>query len=446
LAFELSWLPQPMRRVLGMSTAGYAAPAMVATGQARYFHRQPRNPLAWMARRLSVRTSMRMLQWMQPPSGGFFEAVPLTSFVVMSLASTGRCDHPVTRRGVGFLLDAVRPDASWPIDTNLAVRTTSLAVCALASASGDVGALGCTDWLLQCQQRDPNPLTRAAPGGWSWNAAMGAAPSSCDTAQALLALAVMLKSGGATDAANDHVYEAADRGVEWLLEVQNDDGGWPLFSRGQRSLPSEQSAADNTAVVIRALNAWRKNMITEETNETNDAEAPIEAAITRGLEFLSTSQRRDGSWSAVGFGNSSWPRNENPVCGTALALLAFRDLDMIDRPTAVHGLQWLAANVDPGGGWGGGRGPNPGLSSVEETALALEALLASGPAQNYLPLVEENLQWLVKAVHEGRHRQAAPIGLHLTGLWYDEAIYPLAFTVAALGQAVRRMSGYVKAS
>ena len=54
---------------------------------------------------------------MQPPSGGFLEAVPWTSFLVMGLASTGRVNHPVARRGLGFLLDTVRGDASWSIDT-----------------------------------------------------------------------------------------------------------------------------------------------------------------------------------------------------------------------------------------------------------------------------------------------------------------------------------------
>ena len=51
---------------------------------------------------------------MQPASGGFLESAPLTSFVVMSLASSGRSDHPVVRKGVEFLLSAVRPDGSWP--------------------------------------------------------------------------------------------------------------------------------------------------------------------------------------------------------------------------------------------------------------------------------------------------------------------------------------------
>ena len=52
-------------------------------------------------------------------------------------------------------------------------------------------------------------------------------------------------------------------------------------------------------------------------------------------------------------------------------------------------------------------------------------------------MLEAGLQWLVRAVEESRHRQAAAIGLHLARLWYCEKVYPLAFTVSALGQAVK---------
>ena len=72
---------------------------------------------------------------MQPDSGGFLEATPLTAFVVMSLASMGLAQHPIVRQGVEFLLASVRSDASWPIVTNLATWNTTLAMNALADKS-----------------------------------------------------------------------------------------------------------------------------------------------------------------------------------------------------------------------------------------------------------------------------------------------------------------------
>ena len=82
-------------------------------------------------RRASISRTLKVLEQMQPESGGYLEAIPLTSFVVMSLAGTGRANHLVARRGVKFLLDTARTDGSWPIDTNLATWVTTLAMNAI---------------------------------------------------------------------------------------------------------------------------------------------------------------------------------------------------------------------------------------------------------------------------------------------------------------------------
>jgi squalene-hopene/tetraprenyl-beta-curcumene cyclase len=83
-------------------------------------------------------------------------------------------------------------------------------------------------------------------------------------------------------------------------------------------------------------------------------------------------------------------------------------------------------------------------SSVEETALAVEALLASLPpnSDSRTPnpaavAVERGLNWLIERVERGEHRQPAPIGFYFAKLWYYEKLYPLTFTVAALGRAHR---------
>ncbi len=36
------------------------------------------------------------------------------------------------------------------------------------------------------------------------------------------------------------------------------------------------------------------------------------------------------------------------------------------------------------------------------------------------------------------HRECSPIGFYFAKLWYYERLYPLIFTVAALGQAVHQ--------
>jgi hypothetical protein len=41
-------------------------------------------------------------------------------------------------------------------------------------------------------------------------------------------------------------------------------------------------------------------------------------------------------------------------------------------------------------------------------------------------------------VEEDRHRQSSPIGFYFAKLWYYETLYPLTYSLSALGQAVLR--------
>ncbi len=427
LPFELAALPFSVLRFLHLPVVSYALPALVAIGQARFFHHRPRNPLTWLLRRFAVWPSMKALANMQPAGGGYLEAAPLTSFVVMSLASTGRADHPVARRGARFLLESVREDGSWPIDTNLATWNTTSAIQALAAATGDVGALGCMDWLLDCQHGTRHPFTNSAPGGWGWSDAPGAVPDADDTAGALLALSALEHS--APPSRRERSRSEAAHGVRWLLGLQNRDGGWPTFCRGWGRLPFDRSGADLTAHAIRALATWAGGVSESER---------VRGAIAAGFDFLSQRQQPDGSWVPLWFGNEHHPEEENPVYGTARVLLAYRDLGKIATNEAQRGLRWLCESRCVSGGWGCGL-PDRGVASVEETAVAVESLLSDPNNPVVRPVLEEGLEWLVQAVEEGRHRTPAPIGFYFAKLWYYECLYPMIFTVSALGRAVRAL-------
>jgi squalene-hopene/tetraprenyl-beta-curcumene cyclase len=390
-----------------------------------------------------VEKSLAVLARIQPASGGFLEATPLTSFVVMSLASIGRCDHPVTRRGVEFLLESVRKDGSWPIDTNLATWNTTLSLNALAAGGEDVRDLDCLDWLLSCQGQTEHPYTGAAAGGWGWSDLSGSVPDADDTSGALLALSHWMASGGREppgarrDQSADHqeahaprspdaISKAASNGVQWLLDLQNSDGGWPTFCRGWGMLPFDRSGSDLTAHVLRALAAWK---------ESN----AIDTASQRGLAFLARAQRADGSWSPLWFGNQDHPREENPVYGTARVLLAYRDLGLLASSPAQRGLKWLADHQNTDGGWGGWHtAESAPRSCVEETALAVEALATAAADAAYAPAFEAGVLWLIEAVERNSHGECSPIGFYFAKLWYYERLYPLIFTVAALGQTVRQ--------
>ncbi len=431
LPFELACLPYPLLRFLQLPVVSYAVPALVAIGQARYFHGRPSNPLTWFIRATTVERSLQTLIRMQPDSGGFLEAIPLTSFVVMSLAATDRAGHVVVRRGVQFLQECARSDGSWPIDTDLATWNTTLALNALAEGGEPISELGCLPWLLACQHRRVHPFTNASPGGWGWNDASGAVPDADDTSGALLALA----AHGRPTMLRTDVSLAAQEAVQWLLDLQNDDGGWPTFCRGWGALPFDRSSVDITAHALRALARWRELA----TAWPARAAQRIDAGTVRALAHLRQTQRTDGSWAALWFGNQYRTEEENPVYGTARVLLAYRDLGRSEAPEARRGRHWLLSQQMPSGGWG----PSPemageDMSSVEETALATEALLAEEDVSSQLAATK-GLTKLAQFTEEQQHRRPAPIGFYFARLWYYERLYPLVFAVSALGRSIRGM-------
>lgn len=446
LPFELACFPQSWFRFLRLHVVSYALPALIAVGQVIHAHRQGGNPVTRAIRNLARQPSLRVLERIQPENGGFLEAVPLTSFVTMSLVAIGSSDHPVAKKGISFILDSVRPDGSWPIDTNLSTWVTTLSINALA-ASGHLANLSkldsLLDWLLEQQHRARHPYTGAAPGGWAWTPLPGGVPDADDTPGALLALLALRQAIGPEAETRSRCDDAVFLGVRWLIDLQNRDGGWPTFCRGWGHLPFDRSGADLTAHALRAL-AKVQAVYRDELRRRRPyrlTAAAIGSAIDRGLAYLEKTQRPDGSWLPLWFGNQHAEDESNPTYGTSRVLAAFRDLDKMNTDSARRGLAWLAAHQNEDGGWGAGSGTP---SSVEETSLALEVLLdnlnrldGTEPDPTLAHAVNKGLARLVEFVEAGKVRDPAPIGFYFAKLWYYEKLYPLVYALAALGKAVQ---------
>jgi squalene-hopene/tetraprenyl-beta-curcumene cyclase len=222
----------------------------------------------------------------------------------------------------------------------------------------------------------------------------------------------------------------ADAAESWIRGLQNRDGGWPTFCRGFGKLPFDRSGTDLTAHNLRALRRLHESRHPNGVSESEDD------AIKAGFEYLRRTQRPDGSWLPLWFGNQHAPDDENPTYGTARVLAAFRDFAMLESEPARDGLRWLVDAQNSDGGWGGAP-ETP--SSVEETALAVEILLARVGEPQFRDAVESGLTWLIEQVEAGRLADPAPIGFYFAKLWYFEKLYPIIFMTAALGRAVRTL-------
>lgn len=418
LPFELSVLPQGLYRFLGLPVVSYALPALIAIGLARFVMDMHGSPLS-VIRQHAIEGSLRRLSAIQPESGGFLEAAPLTAFVTMGLAAAGRSDHPVAGKAVEFLLAGQREDGAWPIDTNLSVWNTTMAVHALGGselAPADAQALA--EWLLQCQVRVRHPYTGSPPGGWGWSHLSGSVPDADDTAGALLALAEL--------PLGERSARSAEAGIHWLLGLQNRDGGWPTFCRGWGKLDFDRSGCDLTAHVLRAMHRWRTQVPTSLAGR-------IAKASRRGLAFLAARQRSDGAWLPLWFGSQRTADLTNPVFGTGRVLLAYRELGLWESPPARAGRAFLVNSACPTGGWGADLAAEP---SIEETAVALEAL-AEPAGEPEVLAVRTGADWLCQQAAQGGLDRPTPIGLYFARLWYHEKLYPITMTTSALRCVLR---------
>ncbi|MFG0267214.1 MAG: prenyltransferase/squalene oxidase repeat-containing protein [Rhodopirellula sp. JB055] len=478
LPFEAAVVPQSMYRFVGMPVVSYAVPALVAIGQVKFLEGGGCLPPWSLVRRAAIEPSMKVLLSMQPSSGGYLEATPLTAFVVMSLSASGRAMHEVTRNGLRFLRESMLPDGSWPIDTNLANWVTSLATTALAMDPDDDRSWSTNEliqWQRGCQYQERHPFTGADPGGWGWTDLTGSVPDADDTPGAIISLRMqattkpellgedfsrewpMTQTTGSGSHNAAGTWQACDRGVDWLLRLQNRDGGWPTFCRGWGKLPFDRSSNDLTAHALRAIACLPKR----ESRKR-------ERAIQKGLRFLRKNQQSDGSWLPLWFGNQDRSEEDNPIYGTSRVLVDASPA--LGHDAISRGLQYLIGSQNHDGGWGGGESvretfelPEGSISSVEETALAVEALVSwwariprneggqagsndiSGGSpwdasmrSSLRAAILSGTRWLIDAVQRERHQVAWPIGFYFAKLWYYERLYPLVFTTAALGRVMQR--------
>jgi hypothetical protein len=155
-------------------------------------------------------------------------------------------------------------------------------------------------------------------------------------------------------------------------------------------------------------------------------------ALGATRRYLAATQRADGAWWPLWFGNQAHPEQANPAYGTAKVVRATRNS---------RGAEWLLAAQAPDGGIASA----PGIgATIEETAVAVEALAEVAEhaadrelAGRALVAVGRGLEWLITHTDGGKVFPAAPIGLYFAKLWYDEALYPLAFTVTAFERSAR---------
>ena len=95
--------------------------------------------------------------------------------------------------------------------------------------------------------------------------------------------------------------ENINRGARWLISCQNDDGGWgeTCFSYND---PALKGQGDSTA----SQTAWALIGILAAV-EVTDLGLAVKEALTKGIGYLVTTQKEDGSWNEDYFTGTGFP-------------------------------------------------------------------------------------------------------------------------------------------
>jgi squalene-hopene/tetraprenyl-beta-curcumene cyclase len=228
----------------------------------------------------------------------------------------------------------IQPCHSPVWDTGIALH--ALAEAEIAPESD--AAKRASDWLLSKECRTASDWQKncpdVEPSGWFFEYQNPHYPDVDDTAMVAMALK---RVGGAASQA------AVQRGVNWLLAMQNDDGGWAAFDRTRnREILEHVPFADHNAmqdpscpdITGRVLECLGHNGFT--------ANHPL---VKRAIEFVHSKQELEGCW----FGR--W--GVNYVYGTWQVLAGLRSIGLdMTVPWVQKAADWLRGCQKPDGSWG----------------------------------------------------------------------------------------------
>lgn len=349
-------------------------------------------------------------------SFSYFSSTFLMIFALMALGY--KKDHPIIRRAVkGLLAMRTEIDGFTHMQyTSASVWNTSLISYAVQEAGvseEDPMVVNSSQYLLNRQHYlygdwvVHNP--EASPGGWGFSHINTFHPDVDDTTSSLRALAHTVSK-------NPEYRYSWDRGVQWILSMQNHNGGWAAFEKNTNSplfklLPIEKAefiladppSPDLTGRTLEFLGNYT-NLIKEHP------------AIRGGLRAILNNQRSDGSWYGrwgICYIYGTWAA----VTGLVAAGVSPEDSSLMKAT------KWLESIQNEDGGWGESCRSDSqssyvmlGTSTLTHTAWAVDALIASSAKPTRA--IRKGIHFLIENLDRKDWTTEYPKGQGMAGGFY----------------------------
>jgi squalene-hopene/tetraprenyl-beta-curcumene cyclase len=283
------------------------------------------------------------------------------------------------------------------------------------------------------------------PGGWSFQYFNTQNPDVDDTVTAILALVK-----------HDPKMVASpriSRAVQWILGMQNRDGGWAAFDVNNNQLflnkipfsdmdsLCDPSTPDPTGRVLECFGVF----LTSPHRQLIESQllARMKQASTRAITYLESTQEGIGAW---------WSRwGCNYIHGTSMVLCGLTTFSKDDdrvRAMTLLAIRWLKSVQNVDGGWGEGTDSyenqeraGRGVSTASQTAWGIIALLAHLPPSD--EAIRKGISYLISSQTDQREKGSTWPETLFTATGFPEhmymgySLYPHYFPMIALGRYIK---------
>ena len=371
-------------------------------------------------RRLAVPRTEAWIRERLDGSDGLGAIFPPIVWTVVAMKCLGYADDSPEVGGQLAELDRLKltdeDDASRPVTRLQPCKSPVWDTCISLIALRDAGlpphhpaVRRAADWLLEREIRTPGDYSLARPkvepSGWCFEYRNRFYPDTDDTVMVLMALARCLPAGGGTGWTADiglgsddrtviagrgvdprraladvataaPLTAAVRRGVNWLIALQNRDGGWGAFDAdNDRELFCRVPFADHNAMIDPSTADLTGRMLELFGRLGVPRDKPF---VRRAEAYVTAAQEPSGSW----YGR--W--GVNHLYGTWQCLLGLSKIGVPpDDPRIRRAVRWLESVQTPAGGFGESPATyddpataGEGEPTASQTAWALLGLVAAG--------------------------------------------------------------------